>query len=242
MSPPSQTKLTAMGMLESYLVMEKARRNTRATPVEALSEEPAAVAAEVEAEATAEPAVATAPELAAAAGDARSVVEGTAAPAVATAPAANKRRYVKKAHPRLASEMHAAPASPGPAVPAKRGAGPAALPPMKRAVPEAAAVVAAEMPAAPLDLALAVPAGPAMPVRAALAVPSLRMSATADLYRAKPAINHEKTRSQFLVRSGVLGFKSKQFKYSSAASKADAEKNARDLLKNWQDAWGAMQR
>jgi hypothetical protein len=55
--------------------------------------------------------------------------------------------------------------------------------------------------------------------------------------RPKPSVNHEKTRSQFLVRSGDLKLKSETFQYINPETMAQAEADARKLHATWVDLW-----
>ena len=205
---PLDQPLTASGMLEQYLVMEKGRRGKAA-----IADAAAAVAAaEPAAVAAAEPAFAAA---GASGANAAATADGPpAAPAVVEVPDAAVGQTA--AAPAVAASPAAAVAAP-PAAPVK----------VKRQYTKrvAAAPTADGPPAA----------------RAEIASPAPPMKKARSSYNFKPTISHEKSRRQFLVRSGELKLKSVAFMYKEDCAAAKAEEDARGLLSTWHGLWGARE-
>jgi hypothetical protein len=133
--------------------------------------------------------------------------------------AAARKRYIKKSAPRSEADVESA----APAVIA--------------VVEEPAALAVAAGPA--------VAAKPTVAMEPAVAEPLLKRARThiveevgrrskeamaASAKKVKPAMQHERTRRQFLVRGGSLNIKSVSFKYSDVADMPNVESRARAHL------------
>jgi hypothetical protein len=249
-----------MGMLSSYLVMEKGRRaSATAADAEAAAKEEAFAAGH----AYAVPAASVAPALrtaeavvpvqkasvAPALRTAEAVVpekKASVAPALRTAEAAVpvRRRYSGKSAPRTNDDL-GEPARKK-RMPTADVAGPAAelVHIVDVAVPAAEPIADVAGPAAePIQIVNV--AGTASEPTVDVAEPAAEpptavlapMPETLTLRRKMPTVNHEKTRRQYLVRSGNLGLKSVNFKYGSAAEQVQAEADARRLLQTHLAMW-----
>ena len=147
----------------------------------------------------------------------------TAAERAAIASEARKK-YPKKMPPRSAAEQPVPSAAPAVAAPPAAAVAAPPADPVKRKYTKRVAAAPAPLATAGARAEIASPA------------PPLKKGKSRD-----PSICHEKSRFQFLVRSGELLLKSEAFRYNDDCTAAKAEEDAQRLLTTWTGLWNARE-